>query len=64
MAKVKKSMPVEAMQESPPYDHRIEMRRTDGSMKMTHLMPMGKNRKGTEKTVKAMIDKMFGSVKK
>jgi len=49
---------------SPDYDHRIEMRRKDGPMQMSHTMPMGKDKKMTEKTVRMMIEKMFGSVKK
>lgn len=58
MAKSKMSGMMPA--EQPPYDHRIEMRRTDGAMKMSHIVPMGKNKKMTEKAVKEMIEKMFG----
>lgn len=59
MAKVKEGLPMS----EPDYDHRIEMRRKEGSMRMSHVLPMGKNRKDTEKRVREMIDKMFGQVK-
>lgn len=64
MAK-KSSKIMEAVPSNPvDYDHRISMHRKDGQMRMSHEMPMGKDKKATEKTVKMMIDKMFASAGK
>ena len=59
-----KSKVVEAMPSSePPYDHRIEMRRKDGPMQISHTMPMGKTKGMTKKMVLSMIERMFGGKK-